>query len=716
MLSKMLVAAGVAVVVALGAYFYTQQDGNADNAGGDAAALLRSHIPADSIAFAFSQKAMPIDVLVNKDPSIEQVAQALDKIKKEGTSPAAQFWANLGTSYIRALQQGPAALKSEWGFGDEVHSALYFVGLSPILELSVVDPAKMRDQLRTAATAAGLEMATTSDNGASEHRVDFYEQDGQALTLLLRETESWVRIALVLPSSEANAPVIAGAALPQKSLADTDLLDRMNQQFEVSGDMVAATNFVALAAALTDPASMAGDTISKLLPELDLSQWQDASCQQELTAIAAAVPEWLLVTDFSVGKSGEQRTLTSHSETLLRINSEWLNTSLTKLNGVLPDFSKAENFEPLYSVGLGLDVAQLAPVLMELHQAVAQQTYKCGYLQTVQAQLRDANPAMLGMATAMVSGIRGASVTLNEVALGDSMMEVESASALISLSATSVRQILALVQGFIPDLAQLQIPEDGSPVPLQSIMLPEQLPPLQVAIKDDHHLLVMTEDDLAQRLAASFSGLGIDGKGFLSVAMDLGKLQSVLGGALEEGLPGMQAMSPEDCADMALMRESYESLQVSLGGDMRFSAKGLHGSGHATQVLAQAEVFELQPGTYDAFYVGQGCEAELDGRETFEPGGQGTMATVLSEPGCEGVNYEANFNWEQRGLALHYRFKQEREREECGAALPEWSEVAEAGTNKSCIIVDASEDSFQCVFTGNEDGAYSYIFKRQQNN
>lgn len=711
MMGKVLAAVGLALVIAAGGYFYTQQATDHDSES-PVASRLRSHIPADSMAFVLNEKAFPIDFLVNMDPSLELFAQMADDAQLDGENPATRFWAHLGSDFLRAIQSGSAHLQKEWGFGEEVYSAFYFVGLSPVLEVSMAEPAKLREQVNAAAEASGLTMDSQADGEATLHRVTFLEQDGRAFTLLLRETEGWIRLALELPTGDANAALVSGSKLPAQSLATSGLLDRLHDQMSLRGDIAAAVNFVALVNTITDPQSVAGSMLSELMPDADLSQWQTPACHKESAALVSGVPEWLIASDIEYDNKAQPRTVTSESESILSIKNEGLALSLVKLNGVLPRYSEVGGYDPLYSIGLGLNVAQLAPVLMELHQAAMQPSFQCQYLQEAQTAMRDMNPTMLSMATAMVSGIKGASMTVNELAVDEELESLASASALVSVSAVSVRQLLTLVQGFVPELAQLKIPQDGSPVPLRLAMLPPQVPPLQIAIKEDQHLVVMTEDDLAQRLASTFTGLGIEGNGLFHLSADAGKLAHVFDNAVQQGVPGIDAMSAEACAEMASMVATYENTQVKMSTTMEFRPAGLWLTGSASQILPNPETFKLEPGTYDAYYVGDSCELERDGSETFRADGEGQMTRLSAAPDCDAANYEATFQWQQRGLGLHYSYQKERERENCGADWSQWSEISE-GQSKRCIITEMDSSGFQCVFMGGDDSAQSYVFKRQ---
>ena len=710
MSSKVLGAIAMAVAVAVGVYFYEQQGeplGGASGAGG-LAQQLPSHIPADAIFYGLNFEPYPLDFVATGDPSWWQLAETLKQFD-DTQEPKLEFLRDLAQRYIDSMQQGPEALKRDWGYDDTVVSAFYTVGLSPVLEMNTADSSKVYAQVKAAADKAGVTLSTETEGADTLHRVAL-DLDNLPLTLLLRESPGWVRIALELPADEATAAIIRGSALPLNSLAADDNLAQLQSLFSGNRDSLMRVNFQSLIASLTNPESSAGAMLKQALGEQGeaLKDLQSEACRQEFGALTASVPHWSAAIDFDFDEQNGQRRVQSNFDSVLSILKADLARSVMNLNGVVPSFFDDDTFDPLYSLALGLDVAQLTPVLMDLHQRLTRTPYACKSLQQMQAQLKESNPAMLGIAMAMVSGIKGVSVSVNDLELGDTPTDVKRASALISISAVSARQLLAMGQAFLPDLAQLQIPQDGSAVPLSLSMLPAGAPALKIAIKNDQHAVIMTDDAKALALAESFNTLSLDKRGFVATAFNFGDVIPLIGNTAK-----LASLSAAQCAEIELGLASYDATQAAMRFNSSFSDRGFSVSGAWRQVMPEPQKYLIKPGIYDAYYVGSGCELALDGSEEFKEDGRGTVRSMFAESECDDIAYESDYRWQQRGAGLYINTERERERADCVGAWGDWQAPEEGSEEESCLITRVTDDSFRCTYLSDED-SYSFVYKRQQ--
>lgn len=710
MQSKLLAIVGLAALVSVGVLFYEQkgveQGGDSSQ---DATAYLANNIPADSMIFVLNQKPVPIELMYSQDASVEQMVQMFEGMDLD-SNPALKFWVQLGAAYFRSISLGAEDLKNQWGFADEIVGAAYFVGLSPVIELQLARPEKFLERLRSAAQSSGFQVVSSTVGEAEFHRVTFLELEGKKFTLLFRTQPGWGRIAIEMPVDEAHNALVAGTTLPEHSIASAGTLERL--QGKLGGkDATLMVNFAAMLASITDHNSLAGQMIAALAPEekTQLASWQTPACRSELEAWVGAAPEWYMTHDMTFDLAA--RKIDYQGRSLWDIRNAWLASTLMKLNGVLPNYARVDGFDPLYSIALGLNVSQLAPTLIDLHQALIQQSFECEHLQTLQAKAKSTNPAMLGIAMAMVSGLKGASITINDAELAEDKLALNSASALVSVSAVSIRQLLSLIQGFVPELAQIDIPEDGSPVPLQSNRLPSMVPPLQIAIKNDQHAVIMTRDPLSEKLAASFEGLGLEGKGIFNIALNLNGVAEKASKVMQSGI---LPMGENACATAAMLKETYSNMNAKLSGDMSFSESGMVMNANATQQLPALTSSKVLPGQYQVFYMGQGCRLELTGEETLNSDGSGNNNTRSSLDGCDEIEHEAEFTWEQRGLGLYYHYakKREREADRCGAAWASWESTAAEEASERCIMLDIKPEGFSCLFQ-EEDGPYLYMFKRK---
>ncbi len=695
----------LALLAAAGLYFMTQQDeGSATRSD---TVNYRAHIPADTLMFVVSETPIPLAYYTAADPNYAQVALMLDELES-ADEPALVFLSELGSRFLHAMTSGQDAMKSDWGFADEVTSAAYFVGVLPVMELSLAQPALFVAQVQQAADKAGLPLTTTASGEDKLHRVVLSDDDDLELTLLVRESQAGVRVAVETPVRDDLAALVSGDTLPAKSLASEGTVERITKMLDMRGDGVGALNLVALANTFTQADSLAGQMLGEVAPDFDLSGVQSPACADEIGRFVAGVPEWAFATDLKL--NGTVSLVSEFASRLVIANAE-TSAQLAKLNGVVAPLSSVDVPRPLYSFALGLDVSQLTPVLMNLHSRIMAQDYKCEYMQEMKASLQESNPAMLGVATAMVSGIKGFSMTVNDLSITD-MGEPESVSALVSVSAVSARQLLAMVQGFVPELASLSIPEDGTPVSFQSAMLPPSAPALKIAIKGDQHALIMTDDDVALKQAAAFDGLSLEPNGFMSMSLDLARISEVTDsvGALNPANGGLDATG---CANMAMLQSSYENMQIKMDIDGNFNDKGFDMGGEVSQNIPKVEDFAIQPGKYQAYFIDDGCQPLTDSIEQFNADGTGRMLGLDYEFECELHTFESEYRWRQEGLIFYIDPVRSRSQDAalCDANAPwsEWEDDSESGS-EACVITSVTEEGFDCVFDS-LDEPFIYEFR-----
>ena len=119
---------------------------------------------------------------------------------------------------------------------------------------------------------------------------------------------------------------------------------------------------------------------------------------------------------------------------------------------------------------------------------MSQPQYQCPPLVDLQYELGKANPAKLGMFAGMVPGAQGISVVVSGYDVDDAG-QLTSLDALVSLAVSNPADLFAMSAGFLPQLAGVQLPADGSGVDVTDML---GLPPLgrvMLAAKGDNLVL-----------------------------------------------------------------------------------------------------------------------------------------------------------------------------------------------------------------------------------
>ena len=119
---------------------------------------------------------------------------------------------------------------------------------------------------------------------------------------------------------------------------------------------------------------------------------------------------------------------------------------------------------------------EVITVLNEFWQRSTNATFTCPALQDIQSSLKMSNPAMLGMATAMIQGLQGVSFNLHELKLNPAAQDIpeaiEKLSFLTTISSQSPQQTWGMASMALQNAGiNIALPADG-----QSVDLP--IPPV----------------------------------------------------------------------------------------------------------------------------------------------------------------------------------------------------------------------------------------------
>ncbi|WP_456404136.1 hypothetical protein, partial [Thiolapillus sp.] len=154
----------------------------------------------------------------------------------------------------------------------------------------------------------------------------------------------------------------------------------------------------------------------------------------------------------------------------------------------------------------------------------------------------------------MLAGIKGFNITVNTVELDPQTMSPKSVDAQILLAAADPKGMFGMLGMFNPQLAQLDIPTDGSPVKVPVENMSPMAPPTYAAIKGEA-LALRIGDKAPEGIDKLLSAPVAEAPPLFSVSYDASKLFDTIGPAMKNM---MQSMSGEDAEDL---QAAYESMQ-----------------------------------------------------------------------------------------------------------------------------------------------------------
>lgn len=523
---KKIVIAAAIIAAGAGAYWYTQH-GSSSSASANP---LLDYIPADTPVFTGQLKPFPLKNYLQSISSNYQ-QYSTDSLAQLGDldSPMAKFFVSIYKQYMDGMKD-PTALLKTFGLPNEIKPYFYTLGVVPVLKTDINQIDAFWAVLDKAEQESGYthEMRTLA---GIDYRAYSFAEEGSTdkADLLFAHKDGILTVTFSASSIEPEVLEMAlGLKKPAQSLAASGMLQEIIKTHGFMDDSISFINHVEIVKAITSQdGNMLAKQLTKFLAEEGqgedpLAQIRTPECRTELTAIAANWPR--TVGGLTAFKSTEKESHMAASFVIESKNQAIL-TALQKMRGFIPTHLADIN-STIFSMGLGIDVNEVAPSLTAIWDDLQKPQLTCAPLAELQAELSQQSPAMLGMFTGMANGVKGLSVSLLDYKMSsqDQEPKLESLDALISLTADNPSMLFNMVKPFAPMLAELQVADNGEPTDLSPLlMLPPELniKPM-LAIKGQH--LVVYSGDKGLALANKLASEKPSANGLYSMSADYGKM------------------------------------------------------------------------------------------------------------------------------------------------------------------------------------------------
>ena len=523
---KKIVIAAAIIAAGAGGYWYTQ-----NGAGSSASANpLLDYVPADTPLFSGQLTPFPLKAYLQSISGNYQQypSNALTELD-ELDSPMGKFFVSIYQQYMEGIKD-PALLLKTFGLPDEVKPYIYTLGALPVFKIDVNQVDAFWAVLDKAEKDSGVshEMRKIGD---VDYRAYMLSDDSAAekVELLFAQKDGILTMTFSTSLTKPDLLEMAfGIKKAPQSLAASGILDDIIKTHGFKNDSISFINHVEIVKALTSADSnLLSQQLTLLLAsestgENPLAEIRTPECRAELTAIAANWPRTVAgLTEFSVSEKESHMAASFVIET----KNQPILAALQKMRGFIPAHMDDIN-TTIFSMGIGLDVNEVAPALTAIWDDLQKPQLTCAPLAQWQSELSQQSPAMLGMFTGMANGVKGMSVSLLDFKMTthDQDYQLESVDALVSLSAENPAMLFNMVKPFAPMLADVQLADNGDATDLSPIlMLPPELgiKPM-LAIKGQH--LVMYSGDKGLQLANKLAAEKLSTNGMYSLSADYGKM------------------------------------------------------------------------------------------------------------------------------------------------------------------------------------------------
>jgi hypothetical protein len=158
--------------------------------------------------------------------------------------------------------------------------------------------------------------------------------------------------------------------------------------------------------------------------------------------------------------------------------------------------------------------------------------FQCEPLAQLQAELEQANPAMIGMATGMADGVKGIGLSVLdfELDMAGGEPNLKKLDSLLSLSADDPAFLLEMVKPFAPMLAGIDL-KSGEDVDLSDFIPPEFGVSAKLGLRGQH--LVLFTGEGSKKLADGLKGEALTANGLYSMSADYGRMMGPVMAMLE---------------------------------------------------------------------------------------------------------------------------------------------------------------------------------------
>ncbi|WP_394203269.1 hypothetical protein [Shewanella waksmanii] len=531
-MNKVLIG-GAVIALGVGAYVVSQQGGNNLGGGDD----MLGHIPADTPMLAVQTAPFPIKDYIDtmstsQMPSIKAFADELAL----SPEPMAQFLASLTNSYAQASASGQAFVDT-FGMPDSGRSYFYMLGALPVAKIELDNPQAIWDVLDKAEQQSGVSHIKQQRQQLSYRAYRLTQpQDDEQLDVVVAIDNNMLTITLDASFAEpALLDTALGLTKPEVSIADSGLIDELYARHGFLKTGLSYIDHQQLITALTttDGNQLASQLtkLFKLVGDDPLYELRTPECHKDLSAIASNWPRTVMGYN-QLDINSKQSTL--NFSTVIESNNQTMLGALSKLRGFLPSYSQNVTAST-FSMGLGIDVNEFVPAVTTIWNEFLQPEYQCEPLQQMQWQMNQQSPAMLGMFTGMANGVKGVSLGLIDYQLNedDSQSPFGQVDAIMTLSADDPLMLLNMVKPFVPELAHVNVPADGTPISLNQAM---QVPAAygvdaKLAVKGQH--LVIYTGEASEKVANGLKNEAVTNNGLMSVSADYQRMLAPIMAMLE---------------------------------------------------------------------------------------------------------------------------------------------------------------------------------------
>lgn len=357
------------------------------------------------------------------------------------------------------------------GLTSQARSAVYAIGLVPVLRLELGDADAFRAFVARVEGKAGAKLPVAEVAGQQYWKVS--GETGKAAVVVAIQGSHLVLTLAPATPSEALLKQLLGIDRPAQNALEAGTLEAFNSELKYLPLGSGYLDTVRLAAALTGERSAIEKEFLQALGASPADTAISAECKAEYAGLAAAVPR------ISFGYTTFD---TKHMD--MRYVVETAPTHGKALAALAADVPGLDGKgKGAFDFGFGLDLDAFAGFVNVRATALAAAPFKCAELLSLNADIAKANTELANPAVFMAgAALSGMNVSLDKIELPESAMPVVEGK--LAIGSDNPQALLSMAGGYAPQVAALKLVPGAAAVPLPDGMLPPGTPAAFVALSD----------------------------------------------------------------------------------------------------------------------------------------------------------------------------------------------------------------------------------------
>jgi len=526
--------------------------GSSDSAGFK---TMLSHVPADTSYMFGNKNPIPADVMDFHMKRSQEAFQIISKLQyKDKKADDKDKPVSKDEAFFKAItnelssKMGDKKLE-ETGLSLKATSIIYGYNEMPVMRVSIADKAKIIELIKRAEEESGYKV-DFAKCGEFECLKESLGEDGPSVALVLLKDQ----VAMALFKKDDEKKVIdhlIGKADPKDAYNeekwDTFLKDNGYKGF---GD-----GFVNLKKLYTNHK----DDFAKGF-FLTQRKSKSAPSEEEINACTGVIDDHINNMPGIIFGTKNMQKETMDYEVVVQTSEG--------VSGILASLANDTNIakqsaKPIFAMGLNFNFKKLSEALTSYSQFLIKsgEANKCTLLKP-----NEIRKSMGGLMMVMNMGLtqfKSVYVSLNELEL-DERMQPKKLDVLLSLGSDDPAGLLAMASMMSPGLAQLKVPEDGTPVKLPAGVIPSKglpVPPLSIS-RSDKSLNIMVGNDKPELV--DYKG---EKKEMMTFAVDGKRYNEILGNIMKN-IPQSKS-TPDISKMMTAMGKLMANIKEEITADKR---------------------------------------------------------------------------------------------------------------------------------------------------